>query len=117
MAMYTELLACKWISEKAREALKRAACPIHNGLLWGDFEDVKIVELHHGGYQEGDLNMLSVWGTPREIQIRSLDLYLSYCWDDEKDGYILEMFEEEDEPPIDVLASDEPLGDLDEHPF
>ena len=116
MAIYTELLACKWISDKAREALKRACCPIHEKVLWGDFEDVEIVELHHGGYREGDINMLSVWGVPREIQIRSLDLYLFYRWDEVKNGWGIEMYEEEYNVWV-GNADDEPLGDLDEHPF
>ncbi len=113
MEQETMLLACKHISEPARKELKRAGCTIHKDVP--GIDDLEIVELRYEG--DADLNMMSVWGTPREIQIYSKNLHLFYGFEEE--GYKLEggklVEDQEPEPEYDDLLGD--LGDLDGHPF
>jgi hypothetical protein len=112
-----QLLAAAQITEAARKELARAGCPIHKDVLWGDFANVEIVELQHAG----DLQMMSVWGTPREIQIPSRSLYLHYHWQDSINGFVLTVLgEDENAAPVENTSpgdSADNLGDLDEHPF
>ena len=64
--MNTKLLACKVISDQARQELKRAGCTIHKEVPGLD-DDIEIVELRHDG--EKDLNVMSIRDVPREIEI------------------------------------------------
>lgn len=129
-----ELLACHHISDQARAELKRAQCPVHSGVA-GSPHGLLIVELQHGGWQSGDRSGLSIWGTRYEIEIISRALALVLQWDDERQGYRLVTRDEDGcmiygdqvirrdqgvegglvERPW--LASDDGLGDIDEHPF
>lgn len=115
MAIYSELLACKRISDAARLELLRARCPIHKHVPGLD-SDIEVVELQHGGWDAKDRSGMSVWDVPREIQIESRHLYLTYAWDDEVNGYALTVLNEEPYATVAEVATDE-LGDLDEHPF
>lgn len=111
MEQHTLLLACKHISEPARRALKRAGCEIHKDVPGLD-DDIEIVELQYAG--EKDLNMMSVWGIPREIQIFSKNLHLFYVYN-EKIGYNLEggkLVENQEEPETE--ATKEYDGELDD---
>jgi hypothetical protein len=113
-----QLLACSHITEAARKELARAGCPIHKDVLWGDFEQVEIVELQHAG----DLQMMLVWGTPRELQIPSRGLYLHYHFSETHNGYELALLDEDESetsPLENTSLGDESdvLGDLDDHPF
>jgi hypothetical protein len=114
--MNTLLLACHSISDSARRELKRAGCPIHEDVPGIKEDDIEIVELRYDG--DKDLNMMSVWGTPREIEIFSRNLHLFYIYD-RKEGYKLEggklVEEQEPEPPAPTYDGD--LGDLEAHPF
>jgi len=114
MVVYTELLACKEISERAREELNRAACMIHKEVP-GLPSDIEIVELQHAGAR--DRSGMHVWDVPLEIQIRSRELYLSYNWKDEMQGYKLSWLGEEIRPALPPGEANETLGDLEEHPF
>jgi len=105
-----QLLACTWITDAARKELTRAGCPVHKDVLWEPLQDVEIVELQHAG----DMQMMSVWGTPREIQIPSRGLYLNYRWEDKYQGMALFVL---DEKTSEDTEMPEPLGDLDDHPF
>ena len=108
MEQETMLLACKHISEPARKELKRAGCTIHKDVP--GIDDLEIVELRYEG--DADLNMMSVWGTPREIQIYSKNLHLFYGFEEE--GYKLEggKLVEEQEEPEPAPTYDDDLGDL-----
>lgn len=116
VVIYTELLACKFISEKAREELKRACCPVHSEVPGID-AGIEIVELQHGGWDRRDRQGYYVWDTPREIQIHSRGLYLLYAWKEELNGYALTWIEEEETPQPPESPDEESLGDLDDHPF
>src|SRR5690348_453265 len=105
------LLACKHISGQAHRELKRAGCTIHEDVPGLD-DDIEIVELRYEG--DEDLNMMSVWGMPREIEIFSKNLHLFYVYD-EKIGYNLEggkLVENQEEPETE--ATKEYNGDLDD---
>lgn len=118
----TELLACKHISEQAKAELDRAGCTIHKEVPGLD-TDILIVELHFLDMKhvdgQADRSGYLVWDVPREIQIRSLGLYLSYQWSDEYNGYALRVWDEEETPAPAPIESteDEDLSDLDEMPF
>lgn len=91
MAIYTELLVCKVISQAARRELERACCRVHKDIP-GLPEDIEIVELQHGG--EGDRQGVYIWDVPREIHIASRGLYLSYQFERTVDGYVLTVLNE-----------------------
>lgn len=119
MAIYIELLACKFISEAARKELERAACPVHKEVPGLD-RDIEIVELQHSGWESRDRSGMSVWDVPREIQIVSRGLYLNYAWNDEVNGGALTLLEEEMRQAVykeHNVETNDYLGDLDEHPF
>lgn len=108
MAIHIELLACKFISEKARQELKRAHVEIHREVPGLDPE-IEMVVLEHSG--PGDRTGMYQWDVPIEIQIASRGLYLSYRWKDEVSGYALRWLDEDEEDNLDDL------DDLDDHPF
>lgn len=120
----TELLACKRISDQARKDLQRAGCTIHKEVA-GLQEDIEVVELQyldmkHSDGQDDRTGMF-VWGVPREIQIRSRELYLHYQWSDGLNGYelcVLDEDEQDQAPTRDYPPDDgDELGNLDEAPF
>lgn len=118
--MEVSLLACAFITEKARAELARAGCTIHQDMLWGELENVEIVELHH--YGGDDIHIMSVWGVPREIIIPSHNLYLHYQWHISYNGPVLTVLDEDIPEPAPPRAQTEQteqseLGDMDEHPF
>lgn len=124
----TLLLACTEISDKAWAELRRAGCPVHLEVVdaYINGHGVKIVELHYH-YDperswENDLQTMSVWGNIREVQIKSLGLYLARVWDEKIQGWRLTEYGEAEEaafipPTSDDFLSDDNLGDLDDHPF
>ncbi len=115
MAIYTELLGCKFISEAARKELKRAGVTIHKGVPGVD-NDIEIVELQHAGSE--DRGGMYVWDVPREIEIASRGLYLVYHLDESGDGRLLWM--DEDMGMVRKVVYDqhiEGLGELNDHPF
>jgi hypothetical protein len=88
--MNTKLLACKAISDQARAELKRAGCAVHKEVPGLD-DDIEIVELRHNG--DKDLNVMSVWSVPREIQIASRNLHLLYTYNEQIKGYELDVLQ------------------------
>ncbi len=119
----TELLACKSISDQARKELERAGCTIHKEVA-GLESDMLLVELHYFDMQydgKDDRTGMWIWGVPREIQIRSHNLYLEYRWSDQIGGYELRVLNEEEQPgpatSDQASEQEDELGDLDEAPF
>ena len=92
MTISTELLGCKVISEAARRELKRACCTVYKEIP-GLPDDIEVVELQHGG--EGDRKGTYIWDMPREIQIASRGLSLSYWFDSTVNGYVLTLLNED----------------------
>lgn len=124
MRLETMLLVCKQISNAARGTIIGQGCEIFRNVP-GLEEGLEIVELQYAG--DDDLNMLSQWGIPQEIEIYSRDLILLY--ESLEDGsYKLRL---KDDPGDEVVDLDAPteypfdphydpssdLGDLDDHPF
>lgn len=120
----TLLLAFSEVSERAAAELKRAGCPVHEKVVGAYVDDdvsIKIAELHYyydpERHWENDLQTLSVWDHIREVQIRSLDLYLKREWI-EGVGWRLTEYDEGPEIVLpDDPGDDDLLGDLEEHPF
>jgi len=113
LAIYTELLACKIISQAARRELERACCPIHKDIP-GLPNDIEVVELQHGGV--GDREGTSILDVPCQIQIASRGLYLSYEFERTIDGYVLTVLNEDLQETQPMRRSTEGLsrdGDLD----
>lgn len=109
---YTRLLACKDISERAREDVHRAGITIHKDVP-GIEQDVEIVVITvEGPYDQ----IMSVWDVPREIQLQSRGIQFLYLWDDSINGYKLCEWDEY-EKPVFIASNEDDLGDLDDHPF
>jgi hypothetical protein len=124
----TLLLAFSEISDKAAAELKRAGCPVHEEVVdaYINGHGVRIAELHYyhdaDRHWEHDLQTLSVWGNIREVQIRSLGLYLARVWIEDIQGWrLIEYGEEVEAAPAeagpDDFLNDEDLSSLDDHPF
>ncbi len=79
-------------SARVTEALWRAHCPVHKGLLWGDFQHVKIAELRMGDESDGE--RVYQLGELREVKINSLGLHLRCDWDDALGGVVLRTIDE-----------------------
>jgi hypothetical protein len=88
--MNTKLLACKAISDQARQELKRAGCIIHKEVPGLD-DDIEIVVLQYVG--DKDLNVMSIRDIPREIEIKSKKLHLLYTYNEQIEGYELDVLQ------------------------
>jgi|SRR5579864_2742728 len=107
LAIYIELLACKVISQAARRELERACCHIHRNIP-GLPDDIEVVELQHSG--KGDREGTSILDVPREIQIVSRGLYLSYQFERTVDGYVLTVLNEDEQETQPMRRSTEGLS-------
>jgi hypothetical protein len=114
MELNTKLLACKKISNDAYKMLRNARCEILKDVPGLD-DGIEIVELQYAGYD--DLNMMSVWGTPREIQIHSRNIYLVCNYEKDIDGLSLITMDEAMQAPATSTSTEDGLGPLDGHPF
>lgn len=116
------LLACKYITDKARHELRRAGT-IHTNIP-GLVDSIELVAIPYDSLE--DLHMMSVWDVPREIDVKSRYLHFFYNYVESISGYCLSagsddevdletLIRRETAPPAET--NDDDLGDLEDHPF